>query len=115
MSGTCVSGMDAVAYFESLPVPAGKEDLRERALNRIKYEAAKGIGVKKKVIKAIKSWHSDKKVCGHCGFGADEPHYHYCPNCGTAYLDNPYTEKELNKLKEKDPTMDKDSWLAILH
>ena len=93
--GTCIGGIAAVEYFESIKdrIPDSERETYQRAMNRIRYEAAKGIGAKKRVIKAIKPWHSDKKVCGHCGFGADEPHYHYCPNCGTAYLDNPYTEK----------------------
>ena len=26
------------------------------------------------------------KCCSGCGFGANEPSYKYCPNCGTAYI-----------------------------
>nr|DAE45232.1 MAG TPA: zinc-ribbon containing domain protein [Caudoviricetes sp.] len=24
--------------------------------------------------------------CGKCGFGANEPSYTFCPNCGTRYI-----------------------------
>lgn len=108
LTGSCIGGVEAVEFFEKFEdrVPEKEKDIYHRAMNRIRYEAAKGIGVKKRVIKAVKPWHSDKKVCGKCGFGADESHYHYCPNCGTAYLDNPYTEK---RLKEKN--IDTSVWM----
>ena len=107
----CVGGLEAVEYFESLPVPEGKEELREYALNRIKYEAAKGIGVKLKTVKAVKSWHSDTKVCGRCGSGMGESWWKYCPNCGTAVLKNAYTEKVLQQKKEENHQMDIEEWL----
>lgn len=99
MSAMCVGGVQAVEFFESLRdrISEDEKELYEKALNRIRYEAAKGIGAKRRTIKAIKAWHSDQKVCGKCGFGAGEPNAHYCPNCGTAYLDNPYTIKCLEE------------------
>lgn len=111
MAVQCVGGIEAVEYFESLPCPDGKELLREHALNRIKYEVAKGIGVRKKTVKAVKSWHHDTHVCGRCGFGADAPENKYCPNCGTRYLDNDYTEKKLKAKKEENHQMDIEEWL----
>ncbi len=91
----CVGGLEALKYFSSLPVPEGKEELHQYSLNRIRYEIAKGIGVKKNVIPAPKKgWHR-QETCGKCGFGAGEAHFKYCPNCGTKYLDNPYTERLL--------------------
>lgn len=95
--GRCIGSIEAVEYFESLPPAPGKEETHEYALNRIRFEAAKEVGVKPKLEKAIYKWHKDRRKCGHCGFGITEPMYHYCPNCGTAILDNPYTEKRLNR------------------
>ena len=97
ITGACIGGVEAVEFFEKFEdrIPDGEKEKYQRAMNRIRYEVAKGIGVKKRTIKAVRYWHSDKKVCGKCGFGADEACFHYCPNCGTAYLDNEYTEKRL--------------------
>ena len=99
MSNQCIGSVQAVEFFESLRprIKDAELDYYEKAMNRIRYEAGKEIGVKKRVIKGVRSWHRDTKVCGNCGFGANEPHYHYCPDCGTAYLDNSYTEKQLEK------------------
>ena len=109
ITGACIGGVEAVEFFEKLEdrITPEEKETYQRAMNRIRYETAKGIGVKKRVVKAVKSWHTDKKVCGKCGFGADESHYHYCPECGTAYLDNPYTEKRL-----EDKGVDTMSWMG---
>ena len=95
MNGTCMGGLDAVTFFESIAglIPEHDHDRYERAMNRIRYEAAKGIGVKLKTNKAVYKWHHDTHVCGHCGCGLGEAWFQYCPNCGTAILRNPYTEK----------------------
>jgi ribosomal protein L37E len=108
MAERCIGGMEAVEYWESLQVPPGKEDIRDWALNRIKYETAKGIGVKKRTIKAVKRWHHDIQVCRRCGSAAGEAHFKYCPECGTRYLNNSYTEQ---RIKEKQ--MDISEWLRI--
>ncbi len=108
MSVQCVGGMEAIDYFESLPVPEGKETLREYALNRIKYEIAKGIGVKPKIRHAIKSWHHDEHVCGRCGSGIGDAWFEYCPNCGTKILKNEYTER-----KVKEHQIDIDEWMKL--
>lgn len=93
LTGACCSGIDAIEFMESLAeiIP---EDIRtdefckeyEQALNRFRYEVAKGIGKKKKVVKAVYRGHHDLQYCGKCGFGADEPSWEYCPNCGTVYI-----------------------------
>lgn len=111
MAIRCVGGLEAVEYFESLPVPQGKEELREYALNRIKYEVAKGIGVERRVVKGIKAWHSDTYVCGKCGSGLGEAWHNYCPNCGTAILNNPYTIRKLKEKKEENHQIDIEEWL----
>ncbi len=106
MSAQCIGGIEAVEYIESLPVPQGKEEIHEKALNRIRYEALKGIGVKVRVNKAVKPWHKDTQVCGKCGCGLGEAWFEYCPSCGTAILKNPYTEKKLGEKKKEDPAFD---------
>lgn len=93
LTGVCCSGTDAIEFMESL-ADVIDEDIRtdefceeyENALNRFRYEVAKGIGRKKKVVKAVKKGLHDLQYCGKCGFGANEPSWKYCPNCGTAYI-----------------------------
>lgn len=110
MPRRCIGGLEAIKYFESLPVPQGKEEQREYALNRIKYEIAKGIGIKKRTVKAVKAWHKDTHCCGRCGTGLNEAWFDYCPKCGTAILKNEYTEK---KLKENNHQINIAEWLDI--
>lgn len=93
LTGKCCNGIDAVEFMESLAeiIPEDEKtdefcEEYEQALNRFRYEVAKGIGKKKKVVKAVYIGHHDLQYCGKCGFGADEPSWKYCPNCGTAYL-----------------------------
>lgn len=97
---TCCSGLRAIEFFEALPDIIPEEAKTpafcleyEHAMNRIRYECYKGIGRPRRINKAVKAWHHDYKTCAVCGFNADEPHYHFCPNCGTAYMDNPYTQQ----------------------
>ena len=93
LTGKCCNGIDAVEFMESLAeiIPEDEKtdefcEEYEQALNRFRYEVAKGIGKKKKVVKAVYRGHHDLQYCRKCGFGADEPSWKYCPNCGTAYL-----------------------------
>lgn len=58
----------------------------EASLNRFRYEIAKGIGQKRRVVKAVCRGHYDMHYCGKCGFTAEEPTWKYCPNCGTAII-----------------------------
>ncbi len=82
MSDICVGGKEAIEYFESLPVPEGKEELRDRSLNRIKYEVNKGLGVPLKIIPAPKKGWREVKNCGNCGCECGEAWFEYCPKCG---------------------------------
>lgn len=93
ITGKCCSGIEAIEFMESLADVIDEEvrteefcEEYERALNRFRYEVAKGIGKKKKVVKAVHRGYRDLQYCGKCGFGANEPAYKYCPNCGTAYI-----------------------------
>lgn len=93
LTGKCCGGIEAIEFMENL-ADVIDEDVRteefceeyEAALNRFRYEVAKEVGRKKKIIKAMKSHISDFEYCGKCGFGAGEPSHKYCPNCGTRYL-----------------------------
>ena len=93
LTGKCCSGTEAIAFMESLADVIDKDyktdefyEQYEKSLNRFRYEVGKGIGAKKKIIKAIHRGYHDLQYCGKCGFGANEPSYKYCPNCGTAYI-----------------------------
>lgn len=93
LTGKCCGGIEAIEFMESL-ADVFDEDTKttefceeyEKALNRFRYEVAKGFGRKKKITKAVHKGHHDILSCGKCGFNADEPAYSYCPNCGTKYL-----------------------------
>lgn len=101
LTGACCGSIEAVELFESLAEIIPEDDRTdefcekyERALNRFRYEAAKGVGKKKKFIKAVHRGHHDLKYCGHCGAGANEPSWKYCPDCGTRYLEEFEMEKK---------------------
>lgn len=93
ITGKCCSGIEAIEFMESL-ADIIDEDVRteefceqyEAALNRFRFEVAKGIGIEKKIIKAKYKSYQDFGYCGKCGFGAGEPSHKYCPNCGARYL-----------------------------
>ncbi len=92
LTGKCCGGIEAIEFMESLAdiidEDAKTEEFCEKyeaALNRFRYEAAKGIGAKKKIIKAENKRHHDFEYCGKCGYCAGEPSHKYCPNCGTRY------------------------------
>lgn len=93
LTGKCCDAITAVEFFESLaeiiPEDNRKDDFcdeYEQALNRFRYEAAKDIGAKKRIVKAAYKHHHDLMYCGKCGFCANEPSYTFCPNCGTRYI-----------------------------
>lgn len=92
ITGMCCSGTDAIEFMESLADIFDEETKTEEfcreyeaALNRFRYEVAKGIGVKKRIVKAKSRAYKDFKYCGKCGFDASNPSYSFCPNCGTMY------------------------------
>ncbi len=93
LTGKCCSGIEAIEFMEMLPDVIDEDSKTEefcseyeKALNRFRYEVAKGIGVRKKIVKAKNKGYHDFKYCGKCGFSAGESSYSYCPNCGTRYL-----------------------------
>ena len=61
------------------------EDFSERytlAMNRLRYERDKAVGVKKKKIKKIYGI-GEIESCDNCGFDLSiSPQYKFCPNCG---------------------------------
>ena len=112
--GKCCSPIEAIELFESL-IKIVPEEYRthkfceeyECALNRIRYEASKGVGRKKKITKSTKSWRPNLMYCGNCGFDANDPMYEYCPKCGTRYLEEFEREKK-EKFVERCQNMHKD-------
>lgn len=93
ITGKCCSGIEAIEFMESLADIIDEDVMTEEfceqyeaALNRFRFEVAKGIGIEKKIIKAKYKSYQDFGYCGKCGFGAGEPSHKYCPNCGTRYL-----------------------------
>ena len=92
-SKRCIDGIEAVEYFEQFN---DHSETFEFAMNRFKYEVAKGIGKKIKHMNAPKAgWHEFNN-CGECGYPANT-YQNYCPNCGTKYLKNDYTAKKLEE------------------
>ena len=83
--GRCMSGTDAVEFFEML-VDSIDEELKTeefceeytRALNRVRYEVRKGMPIKPKARKGRLQTYT----CGHCGHGVRSDLYEYCPKCG---------------------------------
>ena len=93
LTGKCCNGIKAVEFVEKLEEIIPEEyktpeflEKYEASLNRMRYEIGKGIGKKKKVTKAVKSWYKDFLSCGECGFSANEPSWKFCPNYGTLYM-----------------------------
>lgn len=68
--GVCCGGIKAIEFMESL-ADIMDENVKteefskefEAALNRFRYEVAKGIGVKKKIVKAENKKYHDFKYC----------------------------------------------------
>ncbi|MCI7191381.1 MAG: hypothetical protein MR998_12230 [Lachnospiraceae bacterium] len=92
LTGKCISGVDTVKFFEMLlkqiPDNSKNRELRstyEAALNRVRFEVAKGIGKRPKIVKAKYRAYGELRNCGKCGFGLDIQS-NYCKNCGTAVL-----------------------------
>ncbi len=99
--GMCCSGLDALKFFEKMYKSYGEKTpetdlMYDRALSRFRYEVAKGYGLPPKLNKGVKAWHKDFYTCAHCGAGMAAGN-NYCPNCGTGYLKNDYTEGLLNE------------------
>ena len=93
MSERCIGRIDAVEFFQQFD--DGPEKF-QYAMNRIKYEVAKGIGKKVKHMPPPKPGYHETNTCGECGYVASA-HHSYCPNCGTKHLRNPYTEQVIQE------------------
>ena len=63
----CIGGLDTVKYFEQFN--DGSEEF-EKAMNRLKYEVAKGIGKRIKHMPPPKPGFHDTTTCGECGYTA---------------------------------------------
>lgn len=112
MSNRCIGGLEAIDFFESLPCPKDQEQTKEYALNRIKYEIAKGIGKPLKIIPAPKKGWNETRLCGKCGSRCREACFEYCPHCGTRILRNSVTEKKVKEYENlHQVTMDE--WMQI--
>lgn len=52
------------------------------AMNRLRYERDKSVGVKKTKVKKIHGI-GEYQYCGNCRFDLTiDPHFKFCPNCG---------------------------------
>ncbi len=87
--GRCMSGLNAIEFFETLPDSIDDElktdefcNEYEDALNRLRYEVRKSIPVPPKSVKAYSKGHADFTNCGACGFSLHIEVDRYCPNCG---------------------------------
>ena len=92
LTGKCCSGLEAVAFLESLDqvIPSKCrswefDDRLEATRNRLRYEVAKGVGKKPRRVKAISSRYRDYFNCGKCGRQV-EIQDNYCGGCGTMIL-----------------------------
>ena len=57
------------------------------AINRLRYERDKSVGVKKKKQKKVHEV-GELIYCGNCGYElTTSPHYKFCPNCGYRIID----------------------------
>ena len=87
MGGRTISGVDAVAFFESLPDMLADDvrtdefcDKYEYALNRLRYLVRQSIPIKPRVEKGQFTTYS----CGHCLVGVHYGEHKFCPRCGRA-------------------------------
>ena len=57
------------------------------AMNRLRYERDKSVGVKKTKVKKIHGI-GEYQYCGNCRFDLTiDPHFKFCPNCGYRIID----------------------------
>lgn len=83
--GRCMSGVEAVEFFERLADSIDEELKTEefceeytRALNRVRYEVRKSVPMKPKKHKGTFTYHT----CGQCGSGVRGDVHKHCPECG---------------------------------
>lgn len=78
--GPCVGVDTAIMWVENLTNV--DENIKERVLNRMRYEFAKDRPVLPKFRKGVYGRKYDSWSCGNCGYSGIQIHEHYCPNCG---------------------------------
>lgn len=85
MGGRCISGKEAVEFFETLPDSIPEEIKTDKfcneygyALNRLRFEVRKSIPIAPKAHKG----NFTNYTCGQCGFGVEYATDKYCPKCG---------------------------------
>lgn len=78
--GQCVGCEYALTWVENLT--GVDEIIKERVLNRMRYEFDKDIPVKPKFRKGIYGKKYDNYSCGNCGYGGLQVHEVYCAHCG---------------------------------
>lgn len=69
----------AIDYVE---IDKKTEEKYTYAMNRLRYERDKSVGVKKTKVKKIHGI-GEYQYCGNCRFDLTiDPHFKFCPNCG---------------------------------
>lgn len=76
--GIMVSLDDAIEWVKSIETDDRK---KQHVLNRLEYVRDQRIPVKVREEKFDQKWRN-YYVCGQCGFGHQEVHWKFCPNCG---------------------------------
>ena len=84
--GMMVGCKDVIAFVLQHTQTTTKEEveLKERVLNRMRYEFDKDIPVPAKFHKGRYGHKYDTWTCGNCGAGVPEVGWKFCPNCGFA-------------------------------
>ena len=108
MGGRCISGLDAIALFESLPDYIPEEVKTEKfcrdyeyAPNRLRAEVRASVPTQPKVYKRRFASYS----CGTCGHGLTWGQK-FCPNCGRAADWYALNTGQEQKIGESDGTTD---------
>lgn len=73
---------DAVEWIKGLKLVSAKDcEMRDRTVERMRYEADKARVVKPNLNKGLYGKRFDSYTCGHCGRTL-VINDNYCPNCG---------------------------------
>ena len=88
LTGKCTSSMSALVFLEGLidilPDSIKTEtflDEYESALNRVRHEMSKNMGIKPKALRAKYTYLGTFYSCGNCGAALSITH-EYCNKCG---------------------------------
>lgn len=85
--GVMVGCQDALNWLKSLHVSPKDANMKERVLNRMKYEFSKNEPVEPKFSPGKFGHKYDSYTCGNCGYLL-KTGYRYCPNCSYRITDN---------------------------